>query len=61
MKSFSGVIRGAMLLVFMFQILGAGDQLAGQENMVVNQSDDPILREFVWRSIGPANMGGTSR
>jgi photosystem II stability/assembly factor-like uncharacterized protein len=24
----------------------------------VNQSDDPILKPFVWRSIGPANMGG---
>ena len=24
----------------------------------INQSDDPILRSFVWRSIGPANMGG---
>lgn len=24
----------------------------------VNASDDPILREFVWRSIGPASMGG---
>jgi photosystem II stability/assembly factor-like uncharacterized protein len=25
---------------------------------LVNQSDDPILKPFVWRSIGPANMGG---
>ncbi len=24
----------------------------------INQSDDPILKTFVWRSIGPANMGG---
>jgi photosystem II stability/assembly factor-like uncharacterized protein len=24
----------------------------------VNESDDPLLKEFVWRSIGPANMGG---
>jgi photosystem II stability/assembly factor-like uncharacterized protein len=24
----------------------------------VNQSDDPLLRKFVWRSIGPASMGG---
>ena len=24
----------------------------------INQSDDPILRGFVWRSIGPANIGG---
>ena len=24
----------------------------------VHQSDDPVLKPFVWRSIGPANMGG---
>jgi photosystem II stability/assembly factor-like uncharacterized protein len=24
----------------------------------INQSDDPLLEPFVWRSIGPANMGG---
>jgi photosystem II stability/assembly factor-like uncharacterized protein len=24
----------------------------------INESDDPILKPFVWRSIGPANMGG---
>ncbi len=24
----------------------------------VNQSDDPVLKTFRWRSIGPANMGG---
>jgi len=24
----------------------------------VHASDDPILRNFTWRSIGPANMGG---
>jgi photosystem II stability/assembly factor-like uncharacterized protein len=30
----------------------------GQEDDPVNQTDDPILREFVWRSIGPATMSG---
>ena len=24
----------------------------------INQTDDPMLKPFVWRSIGPANMGG---
>jgi len=24
----------------------------------IHQSDDPILKHFTWRSIGPANMGG---
>jgi len=27
----------------------------------INQSDDPLLKTFVWRSIGPANMGGPHR
>jgi photosystem II stability/assembly factor-like uncharacterized protein len=25
---------------------------------VINESDDPVLKRFVWRSIGPAVMGG---
>ncbi len=58
MKRFLGVLRGALLPVLMVPLLGASAQLAGQEAVVVNQSDDPILREFVWRSIGPANMSG---
>ena len=24
----------------------------------INQSDDALLKPFVWRAIGPANMGG---
>src|SRR5262249_56977677 len=24
----------------------------------INQSDDPVLKNFRWRSIGPASMGG---
>ena len=29
-----------------------------QPRTPVNQSEDPSLRPFVWRSIGPASMGG---
>jgi len=48
----------------------AGAQLLAQEGQPpqtptapplpppINRSDDPILKSFVWRSIGPANMGG---
>jgi photosystem II stability/assembly factor-like uncharacterized protein len=44
----------------------AGSQPAGGQTPVpplpppppVNMSDDPLLRRFVWRSIGPAVMGG---
>jgi photosystem II stability/assembly factor-like uncharacterized protein len=47
------------LLAFLIQLstVGALAQQGGSERPV-NQSDDPILREFVWRSIGPANMSG---
>lgn len=31
---------------------------AREQAPIVNQSDDPILRTFRWRSIGPASMGG---
>src|SRR5688572_25862067 len=33
-------------------------QAAPAQPVAVNQSDDPILREFRFRSIGPAVMGG---
>ena len=49
----------------------AGAQLLAQETQTpaaaggsatpappINLSDDPLLKSFVWRSIGPANMGG---
>ena len=39
-----------------------GAQLAQQQvpplPPPINQTDDPMLKPFVWRSIGPANMGG---
>jgi photosystem II stability/assembly factor-like uncharacterized protein len=35
-----------------------GQPPAAQLPPPINQSDDPILKRFVWRSIGPANMGG---
>ena len=44
-------------------VAGRGLVAQGQPAAVVlpppiNQTDDPILKPFVWRSIGPANMGG---
>ncbi len=59
MTSLKGVTRLAVLLAFTAQLLGA-DALAQQASQgdPVNQTDDPILKEFVWRSIGPANMSG---
>ena len=49
---------GALLLLSMTQLLGTVGEAGAQEGRPVNHSDDPILREFVWRSIGPANMSG---
>ena len=45
---------------------GAGLMAQGQQQLQqvpdlpppINESDDPMLKSFVWRSIGPANMGG---
>jgi len=36
---------------------GAGQQ-APPPKPPINQSNDPLLKNFVWRSIGPASMGG---
>ncbi len=59
MTRLKGVTRVTVLLAFLLPMLGAtaNAQQAGQGDPV-NQTDDPILREFVWRSIGPANMSG---
>jgi photosystem II stability/assembly factor-like uncharacterized protein len=40
-----------------FALVLSGNALA-QNTGPVNQTDDPILRDFNWRSIGPANMSG---
>ena len=56
MPRLKALVRVSVLLAVFAPILGA-DAFA-QEADPVNQTDDPILREFVWRSIGPANMSG---
>ncbi|HEX6083257.1 MAG TPA: hypothetical protein VF266_01950, partial [Thermoanaerobaculia bacterium] len=37
---------------------GQQPQPAPQLPPPVNESQDPLLKPFVWRAIGPANMGG---
>lgn len=49
------VVLGASLLTL--QGLAQAPQRQ-QAAPPVNQSDDPLLDSFVWRSIGPASMGG---
>lgn len=43
-------------------LVAQGQQRQGQEAPElpppINESKDPLLKPFVWRSIGPANMGG---
>ena len=39
-------------------ILAQGPQAPVGPLPVVNQTDDPLLKRFVWRSIGPVAMGG---
>ena len=39
-------------------IVAQGPQGDAPQPRVVNQSDDPLLKRFVWRSIGPTAMGG---
>ncbi len=41
-------------------LIAAPAQGQGQQNQgpVINQSDDPLLRPFRWREIGPIGQGG---
>ncbi len=56
MPRLKALIRVSVLLAVFAPPWGAS--AFAQEAGPVNQTDDPILREFVWRSIGPANMSG---
>src|SRR5919197_4718801 len=49
-----------LLLLPLFITTGATQQHSarGAESSVINQSDDPLLGSFRFRSIGPASMGG---
>jgi len=39
-------------------LVAQGPPQAAPALPTINRSDDPLLKPFVWRSIGPANMGG---
>jgi len=56
MSRLKALMRVSVLLAFFVPFLGT--TAFAQEADPVNQTDDPILREFVWRSIGPSNMSG---
>jgi photosystem II stability/assembly factor-like uncharacterized protein len=49
---------GFVLCAFGTAMVAQGPQQQAPPLRAVNQSDDPLLKRFVWRSIGPAVMGG---
>ena len=51
-------LLGLALLVAAPGTIAQGPQSAGAAAQRINQTDDPILKPFVWRSIGPAVMSG---
>jgi photosystem II stability/assembly factor-like uncharacterized protein len=54
-----GLLGGLLLLAGILPTSAAlAQQNTDSQPPPVNQSDDPLFREFVWRSIGPANMSG---
>ena len=48
----------AFAVTFLTRPSAQGGQPLAEPAPVVNQSDDPLLRSFRFRSIGPASMGG---
>ena len=39
-------------------MIAQGPQQDARRRRAINQTDDPLLKRFVWRSIGPVAMGG---
>ncbi|HMY75284.1 MAG TPA: hypothetical protein PLQ88_25925, partial [Blastocatellia bacterium] len=64
MRSFSALCLAFCLVFANVATLAQGGQFGpgGQggppPKPPINQSNDPLLKNFVWRSIGPASMGG---
>ena len=50
----------ASVLLWSVLLAGVAAQAPAPQQVApaVNPSDDPLLKVFRWRSIGPANMGG---
>ncbi|MGD2070594.1 MAG: glycosyl hydrolase [Gemmatimonadota bacterium] len=57
-SSASGLPAAAIAAALLLAPPLAVAPLAGQEGGVIHPSDHPLLRPFVWRSIGPAGQGG---
>ena len=48
----------SLCLVTYGSAMAQGPAPAAPSGPAVNQSDDPLLKNFRWRPIGPASMGG---
>lgn len=61
MRKLMNLCLAASLVLTSLTALGQnfpGQQPETPARPPINQSDDPLLKKFVWRSIGPASMGG---
>lgn len=54
----AGLVAAGLCAVGMRGMSAQGVQPPAPAATPVHKSDDPILKNFTWRSIGPANMGG---
>jgi photosystem II stability/assembly factor-like uncharacterized protein len=52
------VIALPLLVLCVMTVVPAGQSTGGSAPPMINQSDDPVLGAFHFRSIGPASMGG---
>ena len=56
--SSSSLLRIALVLIFIPWSTPLGVLAQDDNQEVINRSDDPVLRTFQWRSIGPVGQGG---
>ncbi len=54
----AGLVAAGLCAVGVRGMSAQGFQQPAPAAAPVHKSDDPILKHFTWRSIGPANMGG---
>ena len=54
----AGLVAAALCALGVRGMSAQGFQQPAPAAALVHKSDDPILKHFTWRSIGPANMGG---
>jgi len=53
-----GLLALPLIVLCVMTVVPSGQSNAGSAEPAINQSDDPVLGAFRFRSIGPASMGG---